>query len=230
MNSRPALNRPLANFQPGLSQRPLMNFQLCLFWPRRLVVNFLPKWSSPKCVNPCFRSGCQLCSGGSRLHLLHRNRLLLCSGGLQSHLIHRGGCQLCSGGPRLCLIHRGGCQLCTGVLQFHSGSMLHWLASVLCLRMNKAYQHYTDLAYHPAPFRLPSTTHSTVSCGRLEAASWGGAMSWSVSWLTTRGCQTHAHHMDFILNSISHHVTENCALLCGNTNHGELYHDLSSNR
>ncbi len=88
------------------------------------------------------RGGCQLCSGGS---LLHRGRLLLCSGGLQSHLIHRGGCQLCSGGPRLnllhhghlllcsgglqlCLIHCGGCQLCSGGLQFHSGSMLHWLS------------------------------------------------------------------------------------------------------
>ncbi len=53
---------------------------------------------------------CQLCSGGTRLHLLHHGRFLLRSGVLLSHLIHHGGCQLCSGG-----------------LQFHSGSMLHWL-------------------------------------------------------------------------------------------------------
>ncbi len=31
-------------------------------------------------------------------------------------------------------------------------------------------------------------------------------VSRSVSWLTTRGRQTHTHHMDFILNSISHHA------------------------
>ncbi len=113
-------------------------------------------------MNPCFRSGCQLCSGGSRLYLLHRNRLLLCSGGLQSHLIHRGGCQLCSGGPRLCLIHRGGCQLCTGVLQFHSGSMLHWL----CLGPLSPHEQGLPTLHGPGlPSRpVPPSLHYSLYC------------------------------------------------------------------
>ncbi len=80
-------------------------------------------------------------------------------------------------------------------------------ALVLCLRTNKAYQHYTDLANHPAPVP-PSLHYSPVLFHgeRLEATPWGGAMSRSVSWLTTRGSQTQTHQMDFILNSISHHA------------------------
>ncbi len=78
------------------------------------------------------------------------------------------------------------------------------------LSTNKAYQHYMDLAYHPAP--VPPSFHffhysPVLFHGeRLEAAPWGGALSRSVSWLTTRGRQTHTHHMDFILDSISHHA------------------------
>ncbi len=156
--------------------------------------------------------------------LIHCGRLLLRSGGLQSRLIHRGGCQLCSGGPRLHLlhhvhlllrsggllshlIHRGGCQLCFGDLQFHSGSMLHWLCFSPLPPHKQGLPTLHGLAYHPAPVP-PSLHYSPVLFHgeRLEAAPWGGAMSQLVSWLATRGRQTHTHHMDFILNSISHHA------------------------
>ncbi len=166
------------------------------------------------------RGGCQLCSGGPQLHLLHHVHLLLRSGGLLSHLIHRGGCQLCSGGPQLHLLHRGnfllcsggllshlihwgGCQLCSGNLQFLSGSMLHWLCFSPLSPHEQGLPTLHGLAYHP-----PSLHYSPVLFHgeRLEAAPWGGAMSQLVSWLTTRGRPTHTHHMDFILNSISHHA------------------------
>ncbi len=130
---------------------------------------------------------CQLCSGGTRLHLLHHGRFLLRSGVLLSHLIHHGGCQLCSGD-----------------LQFHSGSMLHWLCISPLSPHEQGLPTIHGLAYHPEPV-TPLLLYSPVlfrgEC--LEAAPWGGAMSQLVSWLTTRGRQTHTHHMDFILNSIS---------------------------
>ncbi len=125
-------------------------------------------------------SGLGRCCG----FLVHCGCLLLRSGGLQSHLIHRGGCQLCSGGLQLCLIHCGGCQLCSGGLQFHSGSILHWL----CLSPLSPHEqglptlHGPSLHYSPVLFQWE----------RLEATPWGGAMSRSVSWLTTRGTLPHS--------------------------------------
>ncbi len=105
------------------------------------------------------------------------------------------------------LIHHGGCQLCFGDLQFHSGSMLHWLCFSPLSPHEQGLPTLHGLAYHPAPVP-PSLHYSPVLFHgeRLEAAPWGGAMSQLVSWLATRGRQTHTHHMDFILKSISHHA------------------------
>ncbi len=120
--------------------------------------------------------------------LLHHGRFLSTLWSSPSHLIHHGGLfKLCSGG-----------------LQFHSGSMLHWL----CISPLSPHKQGLPTLTR---FGLPSCTCSALAPLLACTVSWRapgsrslglGASHRLVSWLTTRGHQTHTHHMDFILNSI----------------------------